>query len=191
MKELSLNILDIVENSAKAGAPNIGITLKEQAHVLIMTITDDGCGMTEETVSRLCDPFYTTRTTRKVGLGIPLLTLAAELTGGSVSVVSRHKDAYPEDHGTTVTATIHRDHIDAPPLGDVIATVVTVIQGHPDIDFRYLHSTEKYDVLLDTKEMREILGGDIPLSSPEILAWIEENLREQYGIPEFGSNYLL
>ncbi len=189
MKELSLNILDIVENSAKAGAPNIGIALIEQAHLLTLTITDDGCGMTEETLLRITDPFYTTRTTRKVGLGIPLLTLAAEQTGGTVSIVSRHKDAHPTDHGTTVTATFHTDHIDAPPLGDVIATLVTVIQGHPDRDFTYIHRSERYDVSLDTKEMREILG-DIPLSSPEILLWIEENLREQYGIPEGKPSYL-
>ncbi len=189
MKELSLNILDIVENSAKAGAPNIGISLVEADGLLTLTITDDGCGMTEETLRRITDPFYTTRTTRKVGLGIPLLTLAAEQTGGSVSIASRHKDLYPDDHGTVVVAGIHRDHIDAPPLGDVIATVVTVIQGHPDRDFTYTHRSETLDVSLDTKDMREVLG-DIPLSSPEILMWIEETLREQYGIPEGETNYL-
>ncbi len=189
MKELSLNILDIVENSAKAGAPNIGIALDEHAHLLTLTITDDGCGMTEETLLRITDPFYTTRTTRKVGLGIPLLTLAAEQTGGSVSITSKHKDAYPTDHGTVVCAKLYTNHIDAPPLGDVIATLVTIIQGHPDRDFLYTHRTETLDVSLDTKEMREILG-DIPLSSPEILMWIEENLREQYGIPENAPSYL-
>lgn len=190
MKELSLNILDIVENSAKAEAKNIGIALCEKDRVLTLTITDDGKGMSAKTVESVTDPFYTTRTTRKVGLGIPLLILAAEQTKGSVQIVSRHIEEYPDTHGTVVTATIHRDHIDAPPLGDVIATVVTVIQGHPDTDFLYTHKADGIDVSLDTKEMREILG-DIPLSSPDILMWIEGNLREQYGIPDDKSSYLL
>ncbi len=190
MKELSLNILDIVENSAKAEAKNIGIALREEHNILTLTITDDGKGMTHETLESVTDPFYTTRTTRKVGLGIPLLILAAEQTGGKVTITSRHIGEHPEAHGTTVTATLHRDHIDAPPLGDVIATVVTVIQGHPDTDFLYTHTKDGISVSLDTKEMREILG-EIPLSSPEILVWIADNLREQYGIPENKSSYPL
>ena len=190
MKELSLNILDIVENSAKAEAKNIGIALHEENSILTLTITDDGKGMTAKTLEGVVDPFYTTRTTRKVGLGIPLLILAAEQTGGNVKIVSKHIEEHPDAHGTIVTATLHRDHIDSPPLGDVIATVVTVIQGHPDTDLLYTHTANGISVSLDTKEMRQILG-DIPLSSPEILVWIEDNLREQYGIPEHKSSYLL
>lgn len=190
MKELSLNVLDIVENSAKAEAKNIGIALREENNVLTLTVTDDGKGMTAKTLESVTDPFYTTRTTRKVGLGIPLLILAAEQTGGSVAITSRHIGEYPDTHGTTVTATLHRNHIDSPPLGDIIATVVTLIQGHPDTDFLYTHTAQDISVSLDTREMREILG-DIPLSSPEILMWVEDNLREQYGIPENKSSYLL
>ncbi len=189
MKELSLNILDIAENSAKVKAPNILISLVEAENILTLTVKDDGCGMTPETVRRVSDPFYTTRTTRKVGLGIPLLKMAAEMTGGSVTIESRHESEHPTTHGTTVVATFHTDHIDAPPLGDLIATVVTLIQGHPDLDFKYVHQSEKLDVSLDTKEMREVLG-DIPLSSPEILQWIEGTLREQYGLSEDESTYI-
>ena len=99
MKELSLNILDIVENSAKAEAKNISIALCEKDRVLTLTITDDGKGMSAKAVESVTDPFYTTRTTRKVGLGIPLLILAAEQTKGSVQIVSRHIEEYPDTHG--------------------------------------------------------------------------------------------
>lgn len=87
MKELSLNILDIVENSAKAGASLIEVSLIEADHILTMKVIDDGCGMTPDMLKRVTDPFCTTRTTRKVGLGIPLLKLAAEQTGGSVTII--------------------------------------------------------------------------------------------------------
>ena len=100
MKELSLNILDIAQNSVKAKAKNILIKLVETDETLTLTIQDDGCGMSEETVQNVMNPFYTTRTTRKVGLGIPLLKLAAEQTGGSLSIASTHVDDDPEFHGT-------------------------------------------------------------------------------------------
>jgi len=103
MKELSLNILDIVENSVKAGATLTEILLTEQAGVLTLTVKDDGCGMTEETVKRVTDPFYTTRTTRAVGLGLPLLKLEAQQTGGDVTVTSRDKETYPETHAYSHT----------------------------------------------------------------------------------------
>ncbi len=180
MKELSLNLLDIAENSVKARATLTQILLDETARTLTMTIADDGCGMDEETVKRVTDPFYTTRTTRAVGLGLPLLKLEAEMTGGSMTVVSRHKAAHPEDHGTTVTAVFHTDHIDCPPLGDVIATVTTLIQGHPDDDFLFRHCREgREPVELDTRALRAVLE-DVPLGSFEVLQWIEGFLKEAY-----------
>ena len=180
MKELSLNILDVAENSVKARASLTQILLSETADTLTITIADDGCGMDAETVARVTDPFYTTRTTRSVGLGLPLLKLEAEMTGGGLTVVSRHEAEYPDDHGTTVTAVFHTDHIDCPPLGDVIATVTTLIQGHPDTDFLFCHRREgREPVELDTRELREVLG-DVPLSSYEVLQWIEGFLKEAY-----------
>ena len=128
MKELSLNILDVAENSVKAGASLIGIELDETGDLLTLRITDNGCGMTPEILAGVTDPFYTTRTTRKVGLGLPLLKLAAEQTGGTMTVTSRHESTYPEDHGTEVTATFHTNHIDCTPMGDVVSSVVTLIQ---------------------------------------------------------------
>lgn len=180
MKELSLNVLDIAKNSVKARASLIRITLDEIGNRLTLTIGDDGCGMREEMLRGVVDPFCTTRTTRKVGMGIPLLKLAAEQTGGSVTITSRHESEYPDTHGTEVVAVFYRDHIDFTPLGDIVSTLTTLIQGSPDIDFAFTHTGERGGVSLDTREMREILGADIPLNDPEILQWIEGNLEEQY-----------
>ncbi len=180
MKELSLNILDIAMNSVKAGASLIGITIDETDEKLVITISDNGCGMKSDFLLRLRDPFCTTRTTRKVGLGIPFYVLAAEQTGGSVEITSRHESEYPENHGTEVVATFFKNSIDFTPLGDIISTVVTLIQGSDSIDFEYVHNLDQGSVVLKTAEMREVLGGDIPLSTPEILTWIAESLREQY-----------
>ncbi len=176
MKELSLNLLDIVENSVKAGATLTEILLEQAGGALTFTVRDDGCGMDEETVRRVTDPFYTTRTTRAVGLGLPLLKLEAEQTGGTLSVQS---DTDPLHHGTTVSAVFYTDHIDCPPLGDVIASLVTLIQGHPDTDFLFTHRQGEQAVKLDTRELREVLG-EVPLDSYEVLQWIEGYLREQY-----------
>ena len=99
MKELSLNVLDITKNSVKAGATLIDISLVEEGNKLTLTITDNGCGMKPEVVETVMNPFYTTRTTRKVGMGIPLLMLAAEQTGGTVTIVSKHEEEYPDHHG--------------------------------------------------------------------------------------------
>ena len=183
MKELSLNILDITENSVKAGAPLTAITLEQTADTLTVSIADDGCGMDAETVRGVTDPFYTTRTTRPVGMGLPLLRLVAEQTGGSLTVASRDEAHYPDDHGTTVTAVFHTDHIDCPPLGDVIATVVTLIQGHPDRDFLFTHRRPTGDpVELDTRQLRQILE-DVPLDSYDVLQWIQGFLQEAYAAP--------
>ena len=180
MKELSLNILDIAENSVKANASLIQISLQETDGILTLVIADNGCGMKPDILAGVIDPFYTTRTTRKVGLGVPLLKLAAEQTGGEVRIESYHESDYPDRHGTVVTAVFHTNHIDFTPIGDVIATVTTLIQGSPQIDFLFSHTSNTFDVALDTREMREVLG-EVPLNTPEVLHWIAESLREQYG----------
>ena len=181
MKELSLNILDIAENSVKARASLIRISLQETDGVLTLIIADNGCGMKPDILAGVIDPFYTTRTTRKVGLGVPLLKLAAEQTGGEVRIESYHESDYPDRHGTVVTAVFHTNHIDFTPIGDVIATVTTLIQGSPQIDFLFTHTSDTLDVSLDTREMREVLGDEVPLNTPEVLHWIADSLREQYG----------
>ena len=179
MKELSLNILDIAENSVKAGASLTEIIIEEDADTLTLTIRDDGCGMSDETLRSVVDPFYTTRTTRSVGLGIPLLKLACEQTGGSLDIRSKQKTDESEDHGTTVEARFLKNHLDFTPLGDVISTITTLVQGHPDRDFLFIHRTEGKEVSVDTRSLREVLE-DVPLSSYEVLLWIREYLEEQY-----------
>lgn len=176
MKEISLNVLDIAENSVKANATLTEIFIDEAGDTLTLTIKDDGCGMNEETVKSVIDPFYTTRTTRKVGLGIPLLKLACEQTGGTLSITSSVSET---DHGTTVTAVFYKNHIDFTPLGDIISSIVTLIQGHPDTDFLFRHTTDKGAVELDTREIRAVLE-DVPLDTYEVIIWIGDNLREQY-----------
>lgn len=178
MKELSLNILDIAENSVKAKATLVKIALTETDDTLEILISDNGTGMTADTLRAVTDPFYTTRKTRKVGMGIPLFKFAAEQTGGSLEITSRHVDV-STDHGTEVKATFYKNHIDFTPLGDVISSITTLIQGHPDIDFLYTHNGNECAVKLDTRELRTILE-DVPLDTFEVLMWIKDNLEEQY-----------
>ena len=176
MKEISLNILDIAENSVKAKASLTEILISEEGDKLTLTIKDDGCGMDEQTVRSVIDPFYTTRKTRSVGLGIPLLKLACEQTGGSLSIESSVNES---NHGTTVRAIFFKNHIDFIPLGDVTSSIVTLIQGHPDTDFLFRHTTEGGEVSLDTREIRAVLE-DVPLDTYEVICWIRSSIEEQY-----------
>jgi len=180
MKELSLNILDIAMNSVKAGAKHIGIALEQDGDKLVLRITDDGCGMDEQTLRGVTDPFYTTRTTRPVGMGLSLLKQAAELTGGCMKIESVSEKISAQEHGTTVEALFYPNHIDAQPLGDVVSTLITLIHGSPDIDFVYKHRVDDKVVELDTEQLRGVLGDEVSLAQFEVLQWIEGYLKEQY-----------
>ena len=171
MKELSLNILDIAQNSIKAEAEHVEITLDQRGDWLTIMIADDGKGMSPEFAAEAANPFTTTRTTRKVGMGLPLFKLAAEQTGGTFSLVSQQAQREGDAHGTTVRATFDTAHVDCEPLGDVAETILTLIQGNPDLSLTYLYKTQSGEVRLSTDEMREILGDEVPLNSPEVLAW--------------------
>ena len=172
MKELALNILDIAKNSVKAGAAHIGISIVEEGALRTLTIRDDGSGIPEEMLRTVMDPFTTTRTTRRVGMGLPLLKDAAEQTGGRVEILSRQGEA----HGTVVTATFFTDHIDCVPMGDLATTMVTLIQGSPDVDFVLTYRTAAGEKSLDTAVMREILGQEVPLNTPAVLLWIRDQI---------------
>lgn len=184
MPEISLNILDVAENSTRADASLVQITVDVQpdADRLTVIITDDGCGMTKEQVERVTDPFYTSRTTRKVGLGVPFFKFAAESTGGSFSIESE------PGKGTTVTAIFTLNHIDRMPLGDMTATIHTLIQGHPDTDFLYVYRCNEKEFSLDTREMRAILG-DVPFDTPEISSYIKDYLTENKLETDGGTVY--
>ena len=174
MQELSLNVLDIAQNSvvAKATLIRVGVEEDTASHRMVITIADNGCGMDEETVRRVMDPFYTTRTTRKVGLGIPFYSMQAKMTGGDFSIQSKVGE------GTTVTAAFVTDHIDCLPLGDINATMVSLIQCNPDIDFVFARRIDDREFEMDTRVFREVLEG-VPLNTPEVIAYIGEYLAEQ------------
>ena len=174
MRELSLNVMDIAQNSITAGASLIEITVEETKSPAELTIQikDNGKGMSQEQVNSVVDPFYTTRTTRKVGLGIPLFKMAAEMTGGSFSIESAlHK-------GTTVTARFVESHVDMTPLGDINSTIHMLVMCNPDRDFVFRRSIENQSFTLDTRELREVLGSDVPLNAPEVTQWVREFLTE-------------
>lgn len=178
MKELSLNILDVAKNSVKAGASLIQIFLNtDEDGILTLSIVDNGCGMSEEVLLGVTDPFYTTRTTRKVGMGLPLLKMAAEQTGGTLKISSSDRVG---ESGTALVATFDTKSIDCMPLGDIVSTVCILIAGSPDIDFEFSDKRVGGEVSLDTRELREVLGDEISLAEPEIQQWIEDNLTEQY-----------
>ena len=173
MKELSLHILDITKNSVSAGATHIRLALTEtEARVLTIVIADNGKGMSPEFLSRVTDPFTTTRTTRKVGMGLPLYRMAAEQTGGSLAIESTL------GVGTTVTALFHTDHLDCAPLGDLPGVIALLIQGSPQVDFTVERSTPKGSYVFSTVEVREQLGPDVPLDEPEVFLWLNDYLQE-------------
>ena len=174
MRELSLNILDIAQNSLSAGAGLVTLTVDEDsgADSLTLRVEDDGRGMDADTLQRVRDPFYTTRTTRKVGMGIPLFRMAAEMTGGSLDIVSE------PGKGTAVTASFSLSHIDRMPLGDMAGTVTALIRLNPGVDFVSRHTVDGRSFEMDTRELRAQLG-DVPLSEPDVMEWIDGYLREQ------------
>lgn len=180
MKELSLNILDIAQNSIRAEATLIEVLIDETKTQLTITIRDNGYGMSEDFVKTVVDPFSTTRTTRKVGMGIPLLKLAAEQTGGTLSIRSTERAVDPEHSGTETSATFDKTHLDFTPLGDVVSTIILLIRGSAKTDFVFRHTMPDRTVELDTREIRQVLGDDVPLDEYEVLAWIRDMLTEQY-----------
>lgn len=180
MEELSLHLLDIAQNSLRANATEIRIVLTEQDDRFSMTVADNGCGMSPELLARADEPFFSTKECKNAGLGLPLLRQAAERTGGSFRITSRHIAEHPDDHGTCVTAEFIKTHSACAPVGDVIATVVALVQGINGADLVFSHILGSNRVLLDTREMRAELGKDIPLDTPKVLIWIRDYLTEQY-----------
>jgi nitrogen fixation/metabolism regulation signal transduction histidine kinase len=173
MIELALHILDIAENSTRAQADLVEITVREDLAEDIMSveIRDNGCGMDDMTLKKAMDPFYTTKKVRRVGLGLPMLSQAAQRSGGCFVIESK------QGQGTKVYARFRHSHIDRQPLGDVPGVITALILGSPDIDFLYTHSKNGRTYTLDTREIRRELDG-IPLNHREVLGAIKENIRE-------------
>lgn len=167
MRELSLNILDVCENSLRAKADEVRVDVVVDQTTITIVIADNGCGMTKEFLQRVTDPFTTTRTTRKVGLGLPLIKMEAEMSGGRFEITSE------PNKGTTVTTTFARDHIDRPPLGDMGETVAALLPdlGETRLIFSYRAFGQSFT--LDTDEVKASLDG-VPLDTPEVLVFLKE-----------------
>lgn len=172
MEDLSLHILDIVENSVAAEADTIEIRISEdeKKDLLSIEIIDNGKGMDEETVKKALDPFYTTRTVRRFGFGLPLLSEAAKAANGHMSIESK------KGEGTRIKADFQYSHIDRQPLGDIGQTIVILIIGNPDIDLLYVHEKNNHTYSLDTKKIRAQLQ-DIPINSPDGIRMVKEALK--------------
>ena len=180
MKEIALHLLDIVQNSVTAGAAHVDILFElDDQGVLSMTVRDDGKGMSPELLERVRSPFTTTRTTRKVGLGIPLLQQNAMLTGGDVTIASE------VGRGTEITARFVTSSIDCLPLGDLASTMATIIMGSPSQpEFSLTCRGPKGEMSFSTEEVRAALEG-VSLAEPEVVQWMQESIREEVE-PIFG-----
>lgn len=177
MKTISDHVLDIVQNSVRAGATLIEIIVEEDKNnnLYVLTIKDNGCGMTREVVEQVTNPFFTSRSTRKVGLGLPLLKHNAEAAGGLLKIISE------PGTGTEVQAVFEHQHLDRPPLGDIWNSWYLTMLSHPEIRMIYQHRTGESFFKTDSKEIAEMLDGVSPRQKEmkqAIIEWIKNNLEE-------------
>ena len=179
MQDLSLHILDIVENAISSHASHVAIRITEDPDKdqMIVEIEDDGDGIPPHLVEKVVDPFFTTRTTRKVGLGLSLLQQAARACEGDLQVQSK------EGEGTLVRAHFRYNHIDLKPLGDMASTMVTLIVGNPHMDFQYQHRKKDKTFVFDTVEFKRELE-DVPIVHPKVVQFVREEIKR--GLGELG-----
>ena len=174
MKDLSLHILDLAQNSLAAGAAclQLFVTHQRDRHLLTIRLVDDGWGMDEETCKRVLDPFYTTRTTRRVGLGLPLAAMTAESTGGGLSLTSK------PGVGTTVELVYKTDHWDCPPEGDIAEMLRVLVGGLNGARLCFSYACDEKEFILDTQVIAQELGDSTWLADPQVLAWLGGYVRE-------------
>ncbi|HWS29166.1 MAG TPA: ATP-binding protein [Clostridia bacterium] len=185
MKEIALHLLDIVQNSLSAGADliTVSVTIDEGENLLSVSVADNGRGMDEETQKRVVSPFYTSRDTRKVGLGIPFFKEGAEGCGGSFYIRSK------PHAGTEIGASYLIDHIDRPPLGDMTETMLTLCVCNETVNFILRYARNDKEFVFDTREIRLALGKDISFQAPEVMEWIKGYLAE--GIEEVNGGMVV
>lgn len=174
MRELSMHILDLAQNSIAAGASRIEIDVSADTKTdrLAISVKDNGRGMPGEFAEKVTDPFTTTRTVRRVGLGIPMFAESARACDGELAVQST------PGRGTTVTADYRLSHIDRAPLGDIASTLVALIAANPEIEIRYRQTVDGREFVLDTEQIKAELEG-VPISEAPVLKWIREYVAEQ------------
>jgi len=173
MEDLSLHILDIAENSVAASANKIEIRISEdkKKDLLSVEVIDNGTGMDEETRKKAFDPFYTSKTVRRFGFGLSLLSEAAKAANGHFSLQSK------KGEGTKIKADFQYSHIDRKPLGDIGQTIITLVIGNPEIDLIYLHKKNSHKYSLDTSKIKARLK-EAPLNSPAGIRMIREDLKK-------------
>jgi hypothetical protein len=173
LRELALHLLDIAENSIAAEAKTVRLTVEEDTRTdrLRLCVEDDGQGMDEKMVALVTDPFVTTRTTRKVGLGIPLLKAAAEACNGWLTVTSE------VGLGTRLECEFQHSHIDRMPLGDMAGTMLSLIVATPQVHWVYRHRVNEAEFVFDDRPIKDELG-DVPLTEPGILSYVRETLQQ-------------
>jgi anti-sigma regulatory factor (Ser/Thr protein kinase) len=173
LRELVLHILDLAENSMAAGATRVTIDVIEEARAdrLTIRVADNGRGMEADHAARVADPFVTSRTTRRVGLGLPFLKQAAELCNGALTIDSA------QGVGTIVTATFRSSHIDRMPMGDLPGTILTLVVGNPQVDFAYRHVVNDKTFEFDTRPIKKELG-EVALSEPSVIGYLKDALKE-------------
>ena len=178
MRELSLNILDLAQNSISADASLVKIIVDSvlDKNILRVLIKDNGRGMASDDLARVQDPFFTTRTTRRVGLGIPLFAQAATACDGSLSIHSE------PGAGTVLAAEFRLDHIDRAPLGDIASTMVALVASNPDMDFLYMQRAGDIEFSFDTREIKAVLDG-VPINDPKVLSWIRTYINDNISGP--------
>jgi hypothetical protein len=174
LEDLSQHVLDIAENSVAAEATEVSVEINEDetSNILSMTIEDNGRGMPPDLLERVTDPFTTTRTTRRVGMGLPFLKQSAELCGGELILRSKPGE------GTRTEAIFAYDSIDRPPTGDIPATVMALFMGHPEINWRYVHRVNGAEFSISTEEILDALDDRELLRSTEVGLWIRDTVRE-------------
>jgi len=175
MRDLSMHVLDIAQNSIKAKAKLVTVSfVRDENGRLTFSVADDGCGMAPDFLARVTDPFTTSRTTRKVGLGIPMLKQSAEMCGGEFGIESE------VGAGTTIHATFDTRNIDCIPMGDICDSLLTLVMLNPDEpEFLFQASAPDAEACFDTRQLREVLGG-VPLNEPDIVAWMKESIDEEF-----------
>ena len=175
MRDLSMHVLDIAQNSIKAGASLVTVAFdKDEKGLLTFSVRDNGCGMSPDFLACVTDPFTTTRTTRKVGLGIPMLKQSAEMGGGTFGIESE------VGAGTYIHASFDTHNIDCIPLGDICDSLLTLVVLNPEKpEFLFLASSGESSACFDTRQIREVLGG-LPLNEPDIIAWMKESIEEEF-----------
>ncbi|MBA4392452.1 MAG: ATP-binding protein [Desulfobacca sp.] len=173
MKELSLHILDVIQNSIEAGASKIEIVIEEnlKTDLLRIEVCDNGRGMSEDQIKRILDPFYTTRKTRHIGLGLPLLLEASRRCDGHLKIRSK------PGTGTTLQVTFRHSHIDRAPLGDMPSVLITALLSGTPVDWVYIHRIDGEEFRLDSSEIRKELM-EVPMTHPKVRHWLQEVLVE-------------